>query len=298
MGLKTSRNTIQGIWRNYMWKHVLDDKVFKPTWSDLLRSLIWSSQESCVKNLLRWISSKMAHCYFSHNTYLGIIIANQSQLFNISNASCKSDALSVEDYPFMQQLFIKCFLCARHCFRARDKTVNNPAKRQASRTSQNKEMTNKSKILTMSRIINALRKSREQTLWVLGLLASGLDSPLRTGWWWATPPAGRAPASESFWGEALRALGREETPPPAVGAVSPDSALPPPLCCLFPAGEAGGFPHLRGETGLAASGVPSSWVAPLYLPNSQPSLREWISCVKSLLFQMLEWFLFSSWHLT
>ena len=46
----------------------------------------------------------MAHCYFSRNTYLGIIIANQSQLFNISNASCKSDVLSVEDYPFMQQL--------------------------------------------------------------------------------------------------------------------------------------------------------------------------------------------------
>ena len=60
--------------------------------------------------------------------------------------------------------------------------MNNTAKRQASWTSQNKEMTNKSKILTMSRIINALRKSRKQTLWVLGLLASGLDSPLRTGW--------------------------------------------------------------------------------------------------------------------
>ena len=46
---------------------------------------------------------------------------------------------AVEDYPFIQQLFIKCLLCARHCFRARDKTVNKTAKHQASWTSQRKD---------------------------------------------------------------------------------------------------------------------------------------------------------------
>lgn len=74
--------------------------------------------------------------------------------------------------------------------------MNKTAKRQASWTSQNKETTNKAKIVSMSRMMNALRKSREQTVWVLGLLASGLDSTLRTGWW-VPPPAGRAPASKS-----------------------------------------------------------------------------------------------------
>ena len=170
-----------------------------------------------------------------------------SQLFNIclSNACCKSDALLRTIFSFNNYLLSAYSVPG---------TVLGPGIKQWTKLQSTrlhgpvKERTNKPKIVSMSRMMHALRKSREQTVWVLGLLASGLDSPLRTGGW-VPPPAGRAPASKSPSEERhWEPWAKEEKPPRAVGAVSPDSALPQPRWCLLPAGDVGGFPPpLRGD---------------------------------------------------
>lgn len=132
---------------------------------------------------------------------------------------------------------------------------------------------------------------------------------------WACLPRGWIPHSERGGGGCRRL--QAELPPqspseerrwepwagrrrlPRQWGPFPQTQLCHRLCvaCSLPVTRAAS-PTFAGRRGLGASGVPSSWFAPLSLPVSQPSLRERISCVKSLLFQMLEWFLFSSWHLT
>ena len=143
-----------------------------------------------------------------------------SQLFNIclSNACCKSDALLRTIFSFNNYLLSAYSVPG---------TVLGPGIKQWTKLQSTrlhgpvKERTNKPKIVSMSRMMHALRKSREQTVWVLGLLASCVGFPAQNGRVGATACRPSSGLKESIWGEALRALGEGGEASPGSGGRFP-----------------------------------------------------------------------------